>query len=159
MVRLVQSDPRDTFRAYTQALARQILELADDDELTVEANGDIPIRLGSALYRITVLDEDPPLVRVWARILQDVERSIELLEEINDLNRNIVSARVFFVRDEDSPTGRVVAATEIPAESMDANDLAHACSAIASLADWVDTTLMVRFGGRTAFAEGDGTTE
>jgi hypothetical protein len=64
---------------------------------------------------------------------------------------------VFFVKDDDAATGRVVAATEIPAESMDLGDLAHACSAIASLADWVDTTLMIRFGGRTAFSDGDGT--
>jgi hypothetical protein len=153
----VLPDPRDTYRAYVQALARETLGLGPDDELTVEANGDIPIRLGSAMYRISVLDQDPPLVRVWSRILQHVEGSTELLEEINDLNRGIVSARVFFVKDDDAATGRVVAATEIPAESMDLGDLAHACSAIASLADWVDTTLMIRFGGRTAFSDGDGT--
>jgi hypothetical protein len=153
----VQPDPRDTYRAYVQALARETLRLADDEELTVEANGDIPIRLGSSLYRISILDQDPPLVRVWSRILQDVEGSRELLEEINDLNRGIVSARVFFTREDDAPTGRVVAATEIPAETMDLGDLAHACSAIASLADWVDTTLMIRFGGRTTFVDGEGT--
>lgn len=153
----MQPDPLDSYRAYVQALAREILTLADDDELTVETNGDIPIRLGSVLYRITLLDQDPPLVRVWARILQDVAHSVDLLEELNDLNRNIVSARVFYVPHDDSATGRVIAATEIPAESMDAGDLAHACSAIASLADWVDTTLMVRFGGRTTFANDDGT--
>lgn len=151
----MQPDSRDTYRAYVQALARETLGLGPEDELTVEANGDIPIRLGSAMYRISVLDQDPPLVRVWSRILQHVESSAELLEEINDLNRGIVSARVFFVKDDDAATGRVVAATEIPAETMDLGDLAHACSAIASLADWVDTTLMIRFGGRTSFADGD----
>lgn len=153
----MKPDPRDTYRVYVQALARETLGLDPDEDLTVEANGDIPIRLGSAMYRISVLEQDPPLVRVWSRILHHVEGSAELLEEINDLNRGIVSARVFFVKDDDAATGRVVAATEIPAETMDLGDLAHACSAIASLADWVDTTLMIRFGGRTAFAEGDGT--
>jgi hypothetical protein len=63
------------------------------------------------------------------------------------------------VKDEDVATGRVVAATEIPAETMDAGDLAYACSIVSSLADWVDTVLMIRFGGRTAFAEGEGTEE
>lgn len=149
-------EPFDAHRAYVQSLAREILQLDAADDLTIEDNGDIPIRLGSALYRISILDLDPPLVRVWARVLQGVEHSADLLEELNDLNRNIMSARVFFVPDDDSPTGRVIAATEIPAETMDAGDLAHACAAIASLADWVDTTLMVRFGGRTAFAETDG---
>jgi hypothetical protein len=152
----VQPEPLDTYRAYVQSLAREILELADADDLTVEGNGDIPIRLGSALYRITLLEQDPPLVRVWARILQNVEHSADLLEELNDLNRNIVSARVFFVPNDDAATGRVIAATEIPAESMDAGDLAHACSAVSSLADWVDTTLMVRFGGHTTFSDRGG---
>ncbi len=155
----VQPDPLDTYRAYVEALAREILHLDATDDLTVEANGDIPIRLGSALYRISLLVQDPPLVRVWARILDAVSHSADLLEEINDLNRNIVSARVFFVRDDDAPTGRVIAATEIPAATMDAGDLAYACSIVASLADWVDTVLMIRFGGRTAFTEGDGSTE
>jgi hypothetical protein len=153
----VQPDPLDTYRAYIESLAREILGLGETDELTIESNGDIPIRLGSALYRITLLVQDPPLVRVWSRILHGVPHSGDLLEEINDLNRNIVSARVFFVRDEDAPNGKVVAATEIPAASMDASELAHACSVIASLADWVDTVLMIRFGGSTTFTEGEGT--
>ncbi len=156
-VRRVLPDPLDTYRAYIESLAREILDLGDADELTVEANGDIPIRVGSALYRITLLAHDPPLVRVWSRILHGVPHSADLLEEINDLNRNIISARVFFVRDEDAPNGKVVAATEIPASSMDASELSHACSIISSLADWVDTVLMIRFGGSTTFNEGEGT--
>ncbi len=150
-------DPRDIYRPYVESLARECLGLDGDDDLTIEHNGDIPIRIGSALYRITLLDHDPVLVRVWARVLVGVELSLELLEEINDINRGIISARVFYVPDDDTPHGKVVAATEIPAASMDRDDLAHACEAIASLSDWVDTTMMVRFGGATAFADDDDT--
>ncbi len=149
------SDPRDVHRPYVEALARECLTLSEDEPLTIEPNGDIPIRLGSALYRITLLEREPVLVRVWARILQHVEKSAELLDEINDINRSIVSARVFFAADDDDPSmGKVIAATEIPVESMDVHELAHACASIGSLTDWVDTVLMVRFGGRTAF-DGD----
>lgn len=139
-------------RAHVEHIVRDYLGLAADATLEVDADGDIPVRVGSALYFVSMLVRDPVLVRVWSIVLDDVEVSDDLLGEINDINANIVAARVFFLGD------RVIAAAELRADTLDPSELAFACDSIGALSDWIDTTLQVRFGGRTRFADDDGAT-
>lgn len=142
-------DPRDVLRPYVHQVIRNYLQLPADADLQVDDDGDIPIRWGSAMYYVSLLERDPVLVRVWSIVLKDVQRSDELLAEINDINSSIVAGRVFLTDD------RLVAATELRADTMDPAELEFACWAIGSLADWIDTTLAVRFGGNKHFTDHD----
>ena len=146
---VVVIDPRDVLRPFVHRVVRDYLNLPPDGDLQIDADGDIPIRWGSAMYYVSLLERDPVLVRVWSIVLKEVERTDELLAEINDINSSIVACRVFFTEN------RLVAATELRADTMDPGELEFACWAIGSLADWIDTTLAVRFGGTKHFADTD----
>jgi len=136
----------DAHRARVEALCRHYLGV---DELAVDADGDIPVRIGeSGLYYVSLLDGEPPLVRVHTRLLRDVEASPELLERLNEMNRGIVSARVFW------QDGSIVAATEVVAATIDQDELDHVCRAVRVLTEWTDE-LHDRFGGAKPYADLD----
>jgi Putative bacterial sensory transduction regulator len=142
-------------RPHVEQTLRTYLGLEPSDTLTVDPDGDIPVRRGSALYYVSLLDHDPVLVRVWSIVLEAVEADAvaDLLVELNDVNATILGARVFLASD------RVIAATELRADTLDLDELADACDAIGALADWIDNTLQIRFGGRRHFRDdGDGKT-
>ncbi len=138
-------DARDSLRPHVERIVRAYLGVPDGEPLNVDDDGDIPVRSGSAMYYVSLLDRDPVLVRVWSIVLDEIDPSADLLEELNDMNASIVAARVF------SSGRRVVAATELRADTLDAAELAFACDSIGALADWIDNTLQIRFGGETYF--------
>jgi Putative bacterial sensory transduction regulator len=137
----------DDYRIRVEQACKNYLDV---DELYVDDDGDIPIRAGSAVYYVTVLEGDVPLVRVYSYLLRDVAATPPLYERLNRLNQSIVSARVFWQE------GNIVAATEVVADGLDEHELAHACWAVGTLADWADDDLQRDFGGRTSYGE-DGT--
>lgn len=134
----------DDVRPRLTAVLRAYLALGPDEELIVDEDGDVPIRYESAMYFVRLLERDPPLVQVFSHVLRDVPESPELYEAINRINQKVVSARVFWF------ANNIVAALETPAESLDVEELRHACWAIGSLAAWADTEMQKRFGGRMA---------
>jgi len=128
-------------RPRVEAVLCEYLGLPDPESLLWDGDGDIPIRWDNALYFVRLLDRDPVLVRVFAFILREIEGSPALLEALNSINADIVSARIFW------NDGSVIAATEIPAASVEVGDLAHACWSVGSLAAWAGTELQNAFGG------------
>lgn len=128
----------ETVRAHVEALCREYLGV---EQLVVDGDGDIPVRSGNTLYYVAVIDGDVPLVRVYTHLLRGVDETPELLSRLNDVNRGIVSARVFWHE------RSVIGATEIVAESMDRDELEHACWTVEALRDWAED-LESRFGGR-----------
>jgi hypothetical protein len=138
-------DPREALRPHVENIVRAYLGLAAGEDLAVDGDGDIPVRSGSAMYYVSLLDREPVLVRVWSIVLDEIETSADLLEELNEMNSSIVAARVF------STGRRIVAATELRADTLDAAELAFACDSIGALADWIDNTMQIRFGGETHF--------
>lgn len=137
--------PVDALRPHVEQTVRTYLGLDPHEVLTVDDEGDIPIRSGSALYFVSMLDRDPVLVRVWSIVLDEVTSSPDLLAEINDINSSVVVVRLFLLED------RVLAVAELRADTLDLDELAFACDSIGALADWVDDTLQIRFGGRRHF--------
>ena len=134
----------DVYRPYVEKTVKEYLGL---DNLIVADNGDIPVRYGSAQYLIRLMDGDPPLMRVFAVLLEEVEDNPDLYKELNTINSNIVSARLFYL-----PADKiVVAATEVPVETLDKEELAHCCWAVGTLAEWADTELHKKFGGKMRF--------
>lgn len=115
------------------------------DELVRDADGDYPIRIGSALMFVQVLDGVPPLVRIFSPILHDVAASPTLFEALNEINARIRFGRVLWA-------GRqVIIAMELTAADITATQVVVACTEIGNLADHLDEGLHGRFGGATAF--------
>lgn len=116
------------------------------DELARDDDGDYPIRLGSALMFIRLLDGVPPVVRIFSPILRDIAASAALLAALNEINGRIRFGRVFWA-------GRqVVVAMELTAVDITADQVAFACIELGNLADHLDDGLHGRFGGATAFS-------
>jgi hypothetical protein len=105
------------------------------------------IRAGTAVVYVRLVDAEPPVVRVFSPLLRRIERSPDLLVELNELNGRLNFLRLFW-RD-----GTVFAASELLAETLDGAELSNACDGVADAADYYDVRLRARFGGETAFTE------
>jgi len=136
-------------------LAARIASLVDDylqddrgvDEPHVDPlTAPVPIQSGTALVLVRLVDAEPPLVRIFSPLLRDVDRSADLLAELNEINGHLGFLRVFW-RDR-----TVFAATELLATSVDATSLRHACDGVAELSDYYDERLHRRFGGQIAYS-------
>jgi len=105
------------------------------------------IRAGTAVLYLRLVDAEPPVVRLFSPLLRQLDRTHELLAELNDLNARLSFLRLFW-RD-----GTVYAASELLAETLTAAELANACDGLADAADYYDERLHSRFGGHLAFTE------
>ena len=107
----------------------------------------VAIRCGTAVVYVRLVDAEPAVVRVFSPLLRRVDRSPNLLVELNDINARLNFLRLFW-RD-----GTVYAASELLADTLTATELSNACDLLADAADYYDERLHARFGGQTAFAE------
>lgn len=131
-------------RPYVEKL---VAEFCETDNLVIDENGDIPVRKGSALYIVRLLDQDPPLVQIYSVLVAGVKQSEKLLERINEINTDSFFGRTFLVDD------RVILATELLAETLDKVEMENACLAIGNVADKYDTALKAEFGGETSYED------
>jgi hypothetical protein len=111
------------------------------------AEGDYPFRWGSALLYVSLIDQEPPLVSVYAGLLSGVGKTDKLCVALNDINAQIKWGRVFWVRN------RVIAAADLLAQHLDQAELENAFKAVGKLADRYDHELQQQFGGRLAFRD------
>jgi hypothetical protein len=132
----------DILRPHVEKILGEYLQT---DHLIVNDDGTIPIRAGSATYYVRLMEGEPPVLQVYSIVLEGVKKSMKLLEALNDINRQTFFAKVFWVDDD-----RVIATTELVAETLDKDEIANACGAIAWVADTYDTELQERFGGTMA---------
>lgn len=105
----------------------------------------VAIRAGTALVLVRLVDAEPPVIRVFSPLLREVERSSDLLAELNDINGHLSFLRLFWRE------GTVFAATELLAISVDAATLTYACDAVSDLSDYYDERLHDRYGGQLAY--------
>ena len=68
--------------------------------MVIDEYGDAPIRAGSSRYHVSIIERDPPLVRVWGTVLREMTKSAKLFEAINDANTRILRCRMFFHEDD-----------------------------------------------------------
>ncbi|MDT4916664.1 MAG: hypothetical protein QOI15_1777 [Pseudonocardiales bacterium] len=112
--------------------------LSDDD-------GDFPYRHGTAACYVSVLDLDPPMVRVFAHAAYGLKPTLKVLRELNEIQHRSLSARVELRRDV-----AVVSQTISPIGLTQAV-LAQAMGAVGTVADDVGTLLAAMFDGSTPF--------
>jgi hypothetical protein len=110
------------------------------DDLIRDADGDIPVRVGSALMFVRAVPGTPPLVQLFAHVLDDVDLTLPLLEAINDTNRRILFGRIFWAH------RVVIVAMEITGVALEPEQVSFACVQLGILADHLDDELAARFG-------------
>jgi hypothetical protein len=129
---------------------QQVAKLMGSESVKVDPDGDIPIRQGSAVCFARLLDgPSGPMFRVFAPMLGDLKKSLELLERLNELNLRAPYVRFFWDADQ------VFCSTDLPAESLETDEIANAISAVAYSADHLDDVLKNDFGGRRMIEEDD----
>ena len=80
-----RDSPPDSQESLSAALLETLRATTGIEDLALDADRDIGIRYSSALTLVKLIDE-PPYVRIFSRILSDVEATPELLVRLNDVN-------------------------------------------------------------------------
>lgn len=139
--------PIAMIRAYVEKIVLEML--GGEGPLHIDDDGSIPVRRGSALFYVDVVDrgENPALVRVWSIVLRNAAGGRSLLKALNDINARILQARVYL------SDGDVIMSTELLAETVTLENLSYAADAIGSLADRFDDELQESFSGVRSFEE------
>ena len=91
-----------------------------------DPDGDFPWRQGTAACWVSVLDSEPPLVRVFAHAAFGMKPSLRLLRELNDIEQRLSTARL--VLDGDA----VVVSQTVSAHCLTGPVLAQAMDAVAA---------------------------
>lgn len=110
-----------------------------------DADGDYAVRFQNALYFVRILGAEHPVVQVFAVAVDGAEPRPELYQVLNGINAQLTFARVF------ATDGKVVVASELLGESLDAEELGSACAAVAQAADHFGPMLAKDFGGELPF--------
>ena len=114
-------------------------------EVGRDEDGDLPVRFGSAMVYVRVLEGDEPRLRFFAPMLWGIEETPALLKALNGINLVARAGRVAWTGNE------VVAFMDVPGRLVDRPHLEHALGEIGLLADHFDQTLQNDFGGHTVF--------
>ncbi|HYO42784.1 MAG TPA: YbjN domain-containing protein [Candidatus Limnocylindrales bacterium] len=109
-------------------------------DLIRDADDDIPVRVGSVLMYVRAVAGTPPLVQLFAPVLDDVELTLPLLETINEVNRRVLFGRLFWGH------RGVIVAMELTGVDLTHEQVAFACVQLGNLADALGTELAARFG-------------
>ena len=110
-----------------------------------DEDGDFPYRHGTAACYVSVLDVDPPMVRVFAHAAYGLKPTLKVLREINEIQGRSLSARVELRRDV------VVVSQTLSPIGLTQPVLAQAMDAVGSVADDIGTLLAAMFDGATPF--------
>jgi Putative bacterial sensory transduction regulator len=135
---------RDFLEAYVEKLLRDV---TGSTRISADADGDYPVRYGSALYFVRLVGDAQANVQVFAVAVDGVEPSTKLLTDINELNAQIRFARIFHVR------GQVLVEADLVGSAVEPSSFYTACDAVASITDRVGPELAARHGGKTAFED------
>jgi len=137
----------EIIRPYIERLLRDWIDgpvMATDDQ------GRYHVRVNTSGFIVEVVDFEPTLIRLWSPAVMGVEKSPELLDTLNGLNASGLGLRVFHVDD------KVVLATELVAETLDAREMHFACHLLAGAAERLGPELVALYGGQTLFETRDG---
>jgi hypothetical protein len=110
-----------------------------------DEDGDFPYRHGTAACYVSVLDGDPPMVRVFAHAAYGLKPTLKVLREINDIQGRATSARVELRRDV------VVVSQTVSPIGLTQPVLAQAMDAVGTVADGIGTLFAAMFDGATPF--------
>jgi len=131
-------------RSHVQLLLQREWQVC---RVTVDDDGDVPFRHGTAACYVSVLDTDPPMVRVFGHAAYGLRPMLKVLREINEVQHHALSARVELRNDV------VVVSQTLSPVGLSQPVLAQALDAVATVADDIGTLFAAMFDGRTPFPE------
>jgi len=140
------SDDENDRRKIARRLLAIVREIIGINALDYDEDGDIGISFGGTATFLRLVG-NPPYVRLYAPLLQEVRESPELLARLNKLNANTGHMR-FFVSDE-----TIFTVADVPAAPLDYAHLTTALGRFCEIANGMDKLLDAEFGGKTIASE------
>ena len=129
---------------------KTVAEYLDIEQVQVWEDGTIPIRSGTTIVNVRLVQGDDPsraILQVYSPLLHEIESSPELLAKLNEVNANLMFVRAFWT------DRQVILAMELLAETLDRDQVAHAVSLVSVAGNVWDSELNKVCGGSTYFAE------
>ncbi|MBT8224947.1 MAG: hypothetical protein HKP61_11550 [Dactylosporangium sp.] len=120
----------------------------DPVALTIDQDGDIGIRAGSAMVFVRVR-ENPPLIDVFSPVLTEIQPTQKLYAKLSELTNRMPIGRLYCTED------TVWASVPVFGRNFQASHLMLAVQVMTGLADELDDRLAGEFGGRRFFGEAD----
>ena len=133
----------DAALSYTRDLVERVTGSRPDPD----QDGDLPIRLGGALFYARIMGDSASWVQVFSVAAAEVEHSAELAVALNDINRQLGFARTFWTG------GQVLFESDIWADDLNPANFNHACRNIAGATDAFAPRILSDLGGRPVFQE------
>lgn len=130
-------------RAWVEKCMRTVFE---DDDVTLDQDGDVTFRSGTAACWVCVQESEPTMVIVFAHAAVGVKPTAALLREINDLNQRALSGTVTLV------SGTIMVRQAMVASSVSVESLDQACHQVSRVANDIGHLAAVMFDGRTPYA-------
>jgi hypothetical protein len=130
-------------------IERNLAALLEVERVAPDGDGEYTFPHGSAEITLRLLDAPMPLLQFSAVLVSGMKKKARVLEALNDVNAGELAIRLFRFED------LVIAAWEVPADTLDARQFADACHRFGEAADRLDTMLARKLGGKTARADTD----
>jgi hypothetical protein len=136
----------DVLRPFVEKNLAALLEVP---KVEPDPSGDYYLPWGSARIRVRLVDEPDPLLQLSAILVDGFRKKTRVLEALNTINASELAFRVFRYEN------RILAAWEVPADTLDTRQFFEICNRFCEAADKFDSDLARRFGGKTALPEDD----
>src|SRR5512136_1319216 len=130
-------------------IEKNLAAMLETDKVTPDGDGEYTFPHGSAEVTLRLLEAPMPLLQFSAVLVSGMKKKTRVLEAVNEVNAAELGLRVFRFED------LVIAAWEVPADTLDARQFIDACQRFAEAADRLDTVLARKLGGKTARADTD----
>jgi hypothetical protein len=133
----------------TEFVDQTLRSILGVSELQRDDDGDVPVRAGSSMCFVRVIEhsDQPSRVVLICPLVSGVEHSADLYESLNEINLQLTVGRVVLT------DNGVVLEIELLADTISPQELNWALDAAMSAANYFDTKLVARFGGSTFFDE------
>jgi hypothetical protein len=136
----------DVLRPFIEKNLAAMLEV---ERVAPDGDGEYTFPHGSAEVTVRLLEAPMPLLQFSAVLVTGIRKKARALEALNDLNAAELGMRIFRFEN------LVIAAWEVPADTLDARQFTDACHRFGGAADRLDTMLARKLGGKTARADAD----
>ena len=130
-------------------IEKNLAAMLETERVAPDADGEYSFPHGSAEVTLRLLDEPMPLIQFSAVLVSGMKKKTRVLDAVNETNATELGLRLFRFED------LIIAAWEVPADTLDARQFLDACQRFAQAADRLDTALARKFGGKTARADVD----
>jgi hypothetical protein len=130
-------------------IEKSLAAMLETERVSPDADGEYSFPRGSTDITLRLFDAPMPLLQFSAVLVSGIKKRVRVLDAVNEINAAELGIRVFKLED------MVLAAWEVPADTLDARQFADACQRFADAADRLDTVLARRFGARTVRPDTD----